>query len=312
MTTPRPRVVVLSGATATGKTALAIDLACALDGELVSADSVALYRRLAIGSARPTDDELHGVAHHMAGTLDLRDPYDAARFMADADAAIADIASRGRVALVVGGSGLYQRALVRGLAMGIPANPTVRDALRARAAEGEAALAGMHRELSAVDPEYAARIHPTDPIRIVRALEVYAVSGETLTSHHRRHAQLPPRYDARWWCLDVDREALRERVVARTATMLARGWIDEVRGILADGYEPGLKPLRSVGYAEIVAHLEGHLGARELPTAIERATMAFAKRQRTWFRGDPDVAWIAPSQARSAKAIEELSGWLRR
>ncbi len=307
----RPRLLVLAGATATGKTALAVELARALDGELVSADSVALYGRLVIGSARPTDDELQGVAHHLAGTLDLRDAYDAARFLADADAAIAGIAARGRVPIVVGGSGLYQRALVRGLAMGIPSDPTVRDALRARAAEGPATLAAMHRELAAVDPAYAAKIHPTDPIRIVRALEVWTLSGEPLSAHHARHAAEPPRYDARWWCLDVDRDALRPRVVVRTRSMLARGWVDEVRAILADGYEPDLKPLRSVGYAEIVDHLRGALDAAALPEAIVRATMAFAKRQRTWYRGEADVTWITPEHARDASVHDELGQWLR-
>lgn len=308
----RPRLVVVSGATATGKTALAVDLARSLGGELVGADSVQLYERLLIGSARPTEDELAGVPHHLLGTLDLRDPYDAAKYIADADRAIEGITSRGKVAIVVGGTGLYLRALVKGLATGIPADAAVRAALHARIAAGDAGtLREMHAEVAAIDPEYAARIHVTDPVRIVRALEVFAVTGEALTEHHRRHAELGPRYEAQWWCLEIERDALRARVLPRTAEMLARGWVDEVRAILADGYEHDLKPLRSVGYAEVVAHLRGELPARALSTEIERATMSFAKRQRTWFRGEPGVEWMTLEAARSPARWEALAGWLR-
>lgn len=311
MTSPRPRLLVVSGATATGKTALAVDIARALNGELVGADSVQLYERLVIGSARPTEDELMGVRHHLLGTVDLRAHYDAARYIEDADRAIADVAARGKVAIVVGGTGLYLRALVKGLAMGIPSDPVVRAALRARAEEGAESLAAMHRELAAVDAAYAAKIHATDPIRIVRALEVWMVSGEALSEHHRRHAAEGPRYEATWWCLETGRDVLRQRVAARTAAMLARGWVDEVRGILADGYEWDLKPLGSVGYAEVVAHLRGGLAEGELATAVERATMGFAKRQRTWFRGEAGVEWLTLEAARERARWDEVGRWLR-
>lgn len=309
---PRPRLAVISGATATGKTALAVDLARALDGELVGADSVQLYERLVIGSARPTDGELAGVPHHLLGTLDLRDPYDAAKFSADADRVIAEITSRGKAAIVVGGTGLYLRSLVKGLASGIPADAAVRAGLHARIAAGDAeTLRAMHAEVAAVDPEYAARIHVTDPVRIVRALEVFAVSGEPLSAHHRRHAAEGPRYEASWWCLEIGRDALRARVVPRTRAMLAGGWVDEVRGILADGYAWDLKPLRSVGYAEVVAHLRGELPERALSTEIERATMSFAKRQRTWFRGEEGVEWLTLEAAREPARWDALGRWLR-
>ncbi len=298
--------------TATGKTALAVDLARALGGELVGADSVQLYERLVIGSARPSAEELAGVPHHLLGALDLRDPYDAAKYIADADRVIAEITARGKAAIVVGGTGLYLRALVKGLASGIPADATVRAALHARIAAGDATtLRAMHAEVAAVDPEYAARIHVTDPVRIVRALEVFAVTGEPLSAHHRKHAAEGARYEAQWWCLEIEREALRARVLPRTADMLARGWVDEVRGILADGYEWDLKPLRSVGYAEVVAHLRGQLPARALAGEIERATMAFAKRQRTWFRGEEGVTWLPLEAARDPARWDALAAWLR-
>lgn len=292
-----PRLLVLAGATATGKTALAVSLAERLGAELVGADSIQLYRRLDVGSAKPRPEELRGVPHHLLDVADLDEPFDAARYVALADAAIADVRARGRVPIVVGGTGLYLRALVRGLASGIPADPVVRDGLRARAAQGLDELARMHAELAAVDPEYAAKISPTDPIRVVRALEVFALSGEPLSAHHRRHAALPPRYDARFVALEVPRPVLVERIAARTRAMLAGGWVEEVRAILADGYAWDAKPLQSVGYAEVVAHARGELPAEALEAAVVKATKGFAKRQRTWFRGEEGVTWVSPEEA---------------
>lgn len=287
-------LIVIAGPTASGKTAWAQRLARSLGGELVGADSVQVYRRLDIGSAKPTAAELGDVRHHMIDLVDLDAPYDASRYAADADAVIAEVRARGRVPIVVGGTGLYLRALVTGLAQGIPADPSRRAALHARIeAGGRDELARMHDELRAVDPDYAARIHPTDPIRIVRALEVYAASGVPLSEHHRRHAAEGPRYRARFLAIDIDRDTLRARMHARTDAMLARGWVDEVAAILAEGYSPTLKPLQSVGYAEVVARLRGALPEAELRDRVVFASMAFAKRQRNWFRGERDVTWVA-------------------
>lgn len=287
-----PRVLVISGATASGKTALGVRLARRFDAEIVSADSIQIYHRLAIGSARPDLEEQGGVAHHLLDFLPLEAPYDAARFRDDADRVIASLNARKKRVIVVGGAGLYLRALIAGLAEGIPADPAVRAALHARIASGgPSALAEMHRELSLVDPTYAARIAPSDPIRIVRALEVYQLSGEALSAHHARHQAMPRRYNARWICLETERSTLKARIAARAQAMLDRGWLDEVREILRDGHPPTLKPLQSVGYAEVIAHLQGRLALRDLHEAITLATAGFAKRQRTWFRGEPDVAW---------------------
>ncbi len=295
-TTHRPptRIVVIAGPTASGKTACAVHLALALGGELIGADSVQVYRRLDVGSAKPSTEELRGVTHHLLDVVDLREPFDAGRFVEHADRAIADVRSRGRVPIVVGGTGLYLRALVRGLAQGIPSDAAIRARLNARAALGPAELAAMHAEVAKVDPEYAAKIHSTDPIRIVRALEVWEATGEPISLHHRRHAAEPPRYDARFLALDVPRPVLASRIETRTRAMLANGWIDEVRAILADGYEPDLKPLRAVGYAEVVAHARGTLDGANLVEEIARSTREFAKRQRTWFRGEQGVTWTTP------------------
>jgi tRNA dimethylallyltransferase len=301
-----PRLLVLAGATATGKTAAALSLARALGGELVGADSVQVYRRLDIGSAKPRAEELQGVAHHLLDLVDLDAHYDASRYVADADAAIRDVRARGRVPIVVGGTGLYLRALVYGLAPDIPSDAALRATLNARAAEGGAALRAMHAELAAVDPAYAASIAPTDPIRVVRALEVYALTGVAYSEHHRRHQAMPPRYDARFYALEVPRETLRARIAARAAEMLGGGWVEEVRGILADGFDPGLKPLRAVGYAQVVEHARGALTADALLPAVITATAQFAKRQRTWFRGERAVQWTAAEALTHPATVDEL------
>lgn len=305
------RLLVIAGPTASGKTSLGVRLAERLGAEIVSADSVQLYRRLDIGSARPTPDEQRGVRHHLLDYVNLDEHYDASRFMHDADAAIADIRARGRIPLVVGGAGLYIRALVRGLAPGIPSDTKFRARLHERIEKGgREAIALLHAELVAVDPEYAAKVEPGDPIRVVRALEVYHTTGIAYSAHHRRHSMQPPRYDAKIYGLEVARDVLRERIRARTREMLARGWVDEVKGILADGYDPTLKPLRSVGYAEVVGRLLGTIPDGDLEASVVQSTAAFAKRQRTWFRGEPGVIWKSPDALGDESLLREIDDFL--
>ncbi len=306
-----PRLLVLAGATATGKTAAALALARALDGELVGADSVQVYRRLDIGSAKPRAEELQGVAHHLLDLVDLDAHYDASRYVADADAAIAGVRARGRVPIVVGGTGLYLRALVYGLAPDIPSDVALRAALNARAAEGPEALRAMHAELAAVDPAYASSIAPTDPIRVVRALEVHTLTGVAYSEHHRRHQAMAPRYDARFYALEVDRAVLRGRIAARAEAMLRGGWVEEVRAILEEGFDPALKPLRAVGYAQVVEHLRGSLSSTSLLPEVVTATAQFAKRQRTWFRGERAVVWTTAEALTRAAVVDELRAFLR-
>jgi tRNA dimethylallyltransferase len=305
------RLVVIAGPTASGKTGLAVELAQALGGEVISADSVQVYRRLDIGSAKPSAAEQGGIRHHLLDVADLDEPFDAARYVALADDAIAAVRARGRVPLVAGGTGLYLRALVRGLAPGIPSDPTVRAQLNARAAQGPAVLAQMHAELTRLDPAYAAKIHPTDPIRIVRALEVYTLSGEPLSAHHARHAAEAPRYETLFLGLEVERAVLRERIARRAHEMLARGWIEEVQALLAEGYDPGLKPLRSVGYAEVVRHLSEGVPRAQTEQDVVHATTAFAKRQRTWFRGEREVTWVTPEELRTPAWRDRLARFVQ-
>jgi len=287
-------IIVIAGTTASGKTAAAVRLARLLDGEIVGADSIQVYHRLDIGSAKPTRDELDGVPHHMLDRVNIDQPYDAGRYMREADEAIAGIRARGRVPIVAGGTGMYLRALVRGLAAGLPRDAGLRAELNARAAVSAQELARMHAELAESDPVYAAKIHATDPIRIVRALEVLALTGEPISAHHGRHAVLADRYRARRLVLDVPTNVVRERIAARSETMLARGWVDEVRAILADGYARDAKPLQSVGYAQVVANVLGHATLDDTLASVRRETVAFARRQRTWFRGERTMEWVRP------------------
>ncbi|MFO0685315.1 MAG: tRNA (adenosine(37)-N6)-dimethylallyltransferase MiaA [Sandaracinus sp.] len=283
MSETRARIVVISGPTASGKTDVALALARAQGGELVGADSVQVYRGFDVGSAKPTKEELGGIAHHLIDVVDPDEAIDAARYAELADAAIADVAARGKLPIVVGGTGLWLRALLRGLVVLPPPDPAIRGAL-----EEEVRTLGapaLHARLAAIDPKASAAIHPNDALRIVRALEVHAQTGEPIGELRARHALGAPRYDALVVLLDRPRPEMDARMVARTEAMLARGLVDEVRGLITR-WGRGVRGLDSVGYAEVRAYLEGTLPERELAPAITRATRVYARRQRTWWGHD--------------------------
>lgn len=307
----RGPLVVLSGPTGAGKTGIGLRWARHLGGELVGADSVQVYRGFDIGSGKPSEEELGGVQHHLLDVVEPEEPFDAGRFVALADEAIAEVRGRGRIPLVVGGTGLYLRALLRGLAEGIPSEASLRASLNARASEGPEELAKMHDELARVDAAYAARIHRTDPIRIVRGLEVFQLTGVPLSEHHARHAAQAPRYRARWCYLEVPREELRERQRARIEQMLAAGWVDEVRGLLARGVPRSCRPFGSVGYAQVLAFLEGALPERDLLERIRGETWAFARRQRNWFRAEAGVERLSREQLLEPRWLDALGEFAR-
>jgi tRNA dimethylallyltransferase len=278
------------GPTASRKTELAV-LACEqLGGEVIGADSVQVVRWFDIGSGKPTPEECARARHHLVGVLDPHEPVDAARFAAMADEAILEVRGRGRVPVVCGGSFLWVRALVYGLAKAPGASAEFRAGFRREvAALGREAL---HARLAKVDPVAAALHPPADLVRVERALEVHALTGRTLTSLHAEHREQAPRHRARFVGVAWEPALLEKRIRERAARWLGQGWIEEVRQLVAQGYRD-TRAMGSVGYRQVLQHVQGELELGELEAAVVRATKVFARRQRTWLRDAP-VTWVSP------------------
>jgi tRNA dimethylallyltransferase len=276
------RFVAVLGPTASGKSALALALAERAGGEIVACDSQQVYIGMDIGTAKPTRAERARVPHHALDLVRPDEPFHAARWAAVARAAIADIVARGRLPIVVGGTGLYYRALVAGLFDAPPPDPEIRARHRADAAAG--GVEALHARLAGVDPEAAAGIRTRDLVRISRALEVYEQTGEPI-SVLRRRAAPPAGLAPRVLLLDPPLDVLRARIAARVDAMIAAGFLDEVRALRAAGYGPTLKPLQALGYAQLGAVVDGTATLSDAVADTVRATNAYARRQRTWFRG---------------------------
>jgi len=288
-------LTVVVGPTASGKTALAVRLAEERGGEIVSADSVQIYRRFDIGSGKPSAEERARVVHHLVDLLDPNEPIDAAGWATLAARAIDDIRARGREPIVCGGTFLWVRALLFGLAGAPPADAVIRARHRARAeSEGRPAL---HAELAQVDPESAARLAPNDLVRVSRALEVHELTGVPLSRWQAEHGFRTPRYVARLVGVRRDRDELDRRIEARVQAMLAAGWIDEVRALNAAGYGSS-RAMGAVGYKQVSLALANGapIDLSALALSIVRATRIFARRQRTWLRDEP-VEWLEPHDA---------------
>jgi tRNA dimethylallyltransferase len=304
---PEPPLVAIVGETASGKSALALALAREHGGEIVSCDSLQVYRGLDIGSAKPSPEELRAVPHHLVDVADPDEEFSAARYAALARAAVASLRERGVLPVVVGGTGLYLRALLQGLFAG----PSRDDALRARL-ERMAARFGverLHRLLSRVDPAAAERIHARDGVRIVRALEVFRATGRRISDEQRQGSEPLAGFRVLRLGLAPPRETLLRAVERRTREMMQRGLVDEVRGLLARGYPPTLRPLRAIGYLQALAVVQGRLTPAQAEAEIVAETMRFAKRQRTWFRHqEPGTEWFAQAEDAVARAREWLRG----
>jgi tRNA dimethylallyltransferase len=282
-------LLVVVGPTASGKTALAVALAERLGGEVVSADSVQIYRYFDIGSGKPTREQLARAPHHLVGAIDPMDAIDAVSWADQAARAIDEVRARGRVPIVCGGTFLWVKALLYGLAEVPAASAEVRAVHRGVAElEGRPAL---HARLREVDPESALRLHPNDFVRVSRALEVCELTGKPMSVWHREHGFRVQRQGARLLSLACDSAALTARIEARVSAWLAGGWIDEVESLLARGFG-GARAMGSVGYAQVRAMLEERVSRSELGSAIVRATRVFARRQRTWLN-HANVVWLA-------------------
>ena len=303
------RIVVIAGPTAVGKTAHAVALAQRFDAELIGADSVQVYKGFDIGSSKPTATELQGVRHHLIDICEPTELIDAAEYARRADAVIADIAARGKLPIVVGGTGLWLRALTRGLV----ALPQVDRPLRARLEAEWDAVGGavMHERLARVDPLSATRIHPNDKLRVVRALEVFEQTGVPLGEARRDHALGLPRYHALSYVLDLPSEEHRARVVERVDAMLASGFVEEVRGLLAR-YGGRARAFGAVGYRQMVEHLETGVPLEATAQQIVRATLLYARRQRTWWSTDPSMhKRIRPSALLEEPELSTLASFCR-
>ena len=310
MTDATRPILVIAGPTATGKTRASLELAARFDGELIGADSVQVYRGFDIGSAKPTREELGGVTHHLIDVVDPDEDIDAAAYATLADRAIEETISRGRLPIVVGGTGLWLRALLRGLVDVPPVDPEVRDRLES-AVEVEGAPA-LHARLAEVDPMTAETVHPNDALRITRALEVYEQTGTPLGALRAAHALGDPRYRSVFVVLDTERDEHTRIIEERVHSMLEAGWIDEVRA-LREAWGDDVRPFGSVGYREVLAHVRDGVSLDETIRLIRKSTRTYARRQRTWFKSDPSVSyWTDRDTLLEDEAVARLGEELRR
>ena len=287
-----PKIVCVAGPTACGKTTLGVLLAQRFHGEVVSADSMQIYRGMTIGTAAPTAAEMEGVPHHMIAVADPAESWSVARFCQAADGCIRDILARGRLPVLAGGTGLYLDALIRGDDFA-PGSQGGEVRLRLQQELRELGPREMLRRLEAVDPETAARLHLRDEKRIVRALEVYYETGETIGAHDRKSREIPPRYDAAYIGLAFrDREDMKERIDRRVDAMVAQGLLQEVETLLQSGLPRDATALQAIGYKQFLAVAEGRATVAEAIAEVKLRSRQYAKRQLTWLRRNEAIHWI--------------------
>ena len=305
----RTAVGFIVGPTGAGKSALAMAVAERLNCEIVNADSRQFYRGMDLGTAKPSAEDRARVPHHL---IDVRQPdeaLDVAEFAQLARDAIVEIAARGRNPLVVGGSGLYLRVIRGGIFPGPPASAEIRDRLAKVAAEQ--GVAHLHQRLRELDPEAANRIGVNDLYRIVRALEVFELTGETISAHQRRHRFADIGYDTLTVGVEVERPKLYASIDARFDAMVAGGLVAEVRTLIDAGYSPDQPPLSTIGYKQIAAYLRGEIALDDAVAQARQESRRLAKRQLTWFRREPDVVWLDPERG-AHDALELFAKFFRR
>lgn len=288
-------LLIIAGPTGVGKSAIALELAEATGASILSADSMQVYRGMAIGTAQPTPDELARVLHHLVGHVDPGEEYHVARFVAEADAVLAAEAAAGRRVIVCGGTGLFLRHLIEGIFDGAPRRPDIRARLEAEIAER--GLEAVRARLRAVDPQRDAEINPNDAVRVVRALEVYEATGVAMSELHRRDRAARTPRAVRYVVINRPGAELDARQAARIDAMLAAGWIDEARALMARGLPETSQAAKALGYRELFRHLRGEATLEATRAEIVLRTRQFARRQLTWFRGVAGAEWMPPSPA---------------
>lgn len=287
-----PKILVIVGPTASGKTRMAVELAQRHNGEVISADSMQIYRTMDIGTAKPTQEEMGGIPHHMIDVADPEEDFSVARYVEMAAQCVDDVLARGKLPIVAGGTGLYIDSLLSGRTFA-PFSPdsALRGELERELAEkgGQAML----EALAQVDPEAAQRLHPNDHKRIIRALEVYRFTGKTITQHNRETRAIPPRYDALTIGLAFqDRQAMWRRIDQRVDEMVAAGLEDEVRRLLTSGISPKCTAMQAIGYKEFTQALSGEMTWQEAADVVKLRSRQYAKRQLTWFGRNPNTRWV--------------------
>ena len=295
-------IICIAGPTASGKTALAVELAKELNGEVVSCDSMQVYKRMDIGTAKPSIDEMQGIVHHMIDVAEPDEDFSVSRYCAMAAPMVEDIIARGKTAIIAGGTGLYMDSLIQGNDFAPFPSTGVREKLEQEAAEK--GIQTLYDRLSAIDPEAAGRLHLSDKKRIIRALEVYLETGETITEHNRKTQLLPPRFTPLWLGLDFENRAdLYERIDRRVGLMLEMGLIDEIQGLLAAGIPEKCTALQAIGYKEFVAALNGECTVEEAADLVRQSSRRYAKRQLTWFRRNKAIHWLVRKPGQSGEEI---------
>ena len=294
-------LICIVGPTAVGKTEIAIQLAQYLDAEIVSLDSRQIYREMDIGTAKPTPDQRQVVLHHLIDCVAVDQPFSVAEYQRWADSAIEEIQERSKRAMIVGGAGLYFRGLIDGLFAGPGADAEIRAKLQREADErGNVAL---HERLRRCDPETADRVHPNNRVKVIRALEVYELTGKPISALQQQWKTDEPRYPFRAFGLNMPRETLYHRIEDRVDQMVEAGLIEEVQGLLDQGYPRNCVAMQSFGYKELIEYLDGNRTLDEAIALLKQNTRRFAKRQLTWFCNDPRIEWLDISEFSSMEGI---------
>ena len=295
-------IICIAGPTASGKTALAVELAKELNGEVVSCDSMYVYKRMNIGTAKPSLEEMEGIVHHMIDVAEPDEDFSVSKYCDMAAPIVADILERGKTAIIAGGTGLYMDSLNKGSSFAPFPSTGMREKLEAQA--DEQGMEAMLDLLHSIDPDAAARLHLSDRNRIIRALEVYYETGETITAHNLKTQAIPPRYTPLWLGLDfADRAELYRRIDLRVSIMLQQGLVEEIRQLLASGIPQKCTAMQAIGYKEFVAALDGRCSIEEAAEEVRKSSRHYAKRQLTWFRRNKNIHWITRSAGESSGEI---------
>ena len=283
-------IICVAGPTASGKTALAVELAKFCDGEVVSCDSMQIYKGMTIGTAKPVPEEMAGIPHHMIDICEPDEDFSVSKYCGIATPIVEDILARGKTAIIAGGTGLYMDSLVKGNDFAPFPATGHRERLEEKLAQ--VGLDNLLTELAAVDPESAERSQ-RNPRRVIRALEVYYETGETITAHNIRTQAIPPRFDPLWIGLDFEpRSELYKRIDLRVELMLQQGLVEEIRGLLARGIPESCTAMQAIGYKEFLAAMKGHITIEEAAEAVKQGSRRYAKRQLTWFKRNKNIHWL--------------------